>query len=78
MNCIIVLFSGGKEYLLSAHFSLPSVVSEELEGRPPIKVKFEIPYFTTSGIQVRKGSIGFSCLCVSWNFLSVVTMIVFQ
>ncbi len=25
---------------------------EEGEGRPPIKVKFEIPYFTTSGIQV--------------------------
>ncbi|CAJ0578272.1 unnamed protein product, partial [Mesorhabditis spiculigera] len=46
-------FPGGKEYLLSAHFSLPSVVREESEGRPPIKVKFEIPYFTTSGIQVR-------------------------
>ncbi|KHJ77090.1 hypothetical protein OESDEN_23290, partial [Oesophagostomum dentatum] len=45
--------SRGKEYLLSAHFSLPSVVGEEVEGRPPIKVKFEIPYFTTSGIQVR-------------------------
>ncbi|RCN50363.1 adaptor complexe medium subunit family protein [Ancylostoma caninum] len=44
-------FPGGKEYLLSAHFSLPSVVGEEMEGRPPIKVKFEIPYFTTSGIQ---------------------------
>ncbi|VDM57225.1 unnamed protein product [Angiostrongylus costaricensis] len=46
-------FPGGKEYLLSAHFSLPSVIGEEAEGRPPIKVKFEIPYFTTSGIQVR-------------------------
>ncbi|PIO66496.1 adaptor complexe medium subunit family protein, partial [Teladorsagia circumcincta] len=45
-------FPGGKEYLLSAHFSLPSVVGEEVEGRPPIKVKFEIPYFTTSGIQL--------------------------
>ena len=28
--------------------------AEEGEGRPPISVKFEIPYFTTSGIQVRK------------------------
>ncbi|KAJ1345984.1 hypothetical protein KIN20_000639 [Parelaphostrongylus tenuis] len=46
-------FPGGKEYLLSAHFSLPSVIGEEAEGRPPIKVKFEIPYFTTSGIQMR-------------------------
>lgn len=46
-------FPGGKEYLLRAHFGLPSVESEESQGRPPIKVKFEIPYFTTSGIQVR-------------------------
>ncbi|KAK0426747.1 hypothetical protein QR680_009878 [Steinernema hermaphroditum] len=46
-------FPGGKEFLMRAHFNLPSVTSEEKEGRPPIKVKFEIPYFTTSGIQVR-------------------------
>ncbi|XP_078488157.1 AP-1 complex subunit mu-1 [Ciona intestinalis] len=46
-------FPGGKEYLMRAHFGLPSVESEELEGKPPISVKFEIPYFTTSGIQVR-------------------------
>ena len=37
---------------MRAHFGLPSVVSEETEGKPPIQVKFEIPYFTTSGIQV--------------------------
>lgn len=29
------------------------VPTEESESRPPITVKFEIPYFTTSGIQVR-------------------------
>ncbi|XP_077549410.1 adaptor protein complex 1, mu subunit [Haemaphysalis longicornis] len=46
-------FPGGKEYLMRAHFGLPSVESEESEGRAPIQVKFEIPYFTTSGIQVR-------------------------
>lgn len=46
-------FPGGKEYLMRAHFELPSVESEEVEGKPPIRVKFEIPYFTTSGIQVR-------------------------
>uniref|UniRef100_A0A915PZK9 MHD domain-containing protein n=1 Tax=Setaria digitata TaxID=48799 RepID=A0A915PZK9_9BILA len=46
-------FPGGKEYLMRAHFNLPSVQSEDREGRPPMKVKFEIPYFTTSGIQVR-------------------------
>uniref|UniRef100_A0A0N5A9N9 MHD domain-containing protein n=1 Tax=Syphacia muris TaxID=451379 RepID=A0A0N5A9N9_9BILA len=38
---------------MRGHFNLPSVQSEDLEGKPPIKVKFEIPYFTTSGIQVR-------------------------
>ncbi|XP_039258868.1 AP-1 complex subunit mu-1-like [Styela clava] len=46
-------FPGGKEYLMRAHFELPTVESEEIEGKPPIRVKFEIPYFTTSGIQVR-------------------------
>ncbi|KAG8260478.1 AP-1 complex subunit mu-1 [Homalodisca vitripennis] len=44
---------GGKEYLMRAHFGLPSVECEDSEGKPPIQVKFEIPYFTTSGIQVR-------------------------
>ena len=43
---------GGKEYLMRAHFGLPSVEAEDKEGKPPISVKFEIPYFTTSGIQV--------------------------
>uniref|UniRef100_UPI00398F57D1 AP-1 complex subunit mu-1 isoform X1 n=2 Tax=Pristiophorus japonicus TaxID=55135 RepID=UPI00398F57D1 len=44
-------FPGGKEYLMRAHFGLPSVEAEDKEGKPPISVKFEIPYFTTSGIQ---------------------------
>ncbi|MPC51893.1 AP-1 complex subunit mu-1 [Portunus trituberculatus] len=30
-----------------------NVVGEDSEGKPPIQVRFEIPYFTTSGIQVR-------------------------
>jgi hypothetical protein len=47
-----IKLQGGKEYLMRAHFGLPSVESEEQEGRPPIAVRFEIPYFTTSGIQV--------------------------
>lgn len=38
---------------MRAHFNLPSIVSEELEGKIPIRVKFEIPYFTTSGLQVK-------------------------
>jgi hypothetical protein len=38
------------------HFNLPSVEAEdEARGKmPPIKVKFEIPYFTVSGVQVRQ------------------------
>ena len=54
-NCVvwtIKSFPGGKEFLMRAHFNLPSVQGEETEGKPPIQVKFEIPYFTTSGIQV--------------------------
>lgn len=48
-------FPGGKEYLLRCKFSLPSVRAEDdASGRmPPIRVKFEIPYYTVSGIQVR-------------------------
>ena len=43
---------------MKAHFGLPSVVGDLNEGKPPISVKFEIPYFTTSGIQViLKGSV---------------------
>lgn len=40
---------------MRAHFGLPSVRGEEPEAakRAPITVKFEIPYFTVSGIQVR-------------------------
>ena len=40
--------------MMRAHFGLPSVEMEDTEGKPPIQVKFEIPYFTTSGIQVYK------------------------
>jgi len=46
-------FPGGKEYLMRASFGLPSIESESIDGKPPIEVKYEIPYFTTSGIQVR-------------------------
>lgn len=48
-------FPGGREFLLRCKFGLPSVMGEdEARGRmPPIRVKFEVPYFTVSGIQVR-------------------------
>jgi len=47
-------FTGSKEYLMRAHFGLPSISGEDTEHwRAPIEVKFEIPYFTVSGLQVR-------------------------
>jgi len=61
-------FPGGKELLLRAKFSLPSVEADDevasssststntasaSSRMPPIRVSFEIPYFTVSGIQVR-------------------------
>ena len=44
---------GGKEYWLKTQYKIPTIRNEEQEKRRPISVKFEIPYFTTSGIQVR-------------------------
>lgn len=39
---------------MRAHFGLPSVKNEDsLDRRAPISVKFELPYFTLSGISVR-------------------------
>ena len=53
-----VQFYGGKEVLMHASFGLPSVLAEDTsEGekwkKRAIQVRFEIPYFTVSGIQVR-------------------------
>lgn len=56
-DCIvwrIKQFQGQKEFLMRAHFGLPSVTAEDIAApKPPIAVNFEIPYFTVSGIQVR-------------------------
>lgn len=47
-------FPGGKQFSMKAELGLPAVMdSEEMLKKKPIKVKFSIPYFTTSGIQVR-------------------------
>lgn len=61
---VIKQFHGGREYLMRAHFGLPSISVNDAGGdmkgkgdgnnwKAPIAVKFEIPYFTVSGIQVR-------------------------
>ncbi|CCH40900.1 AP-1 complex subunit mu [Wickerhamomyces ciferrii] len=48
-------FQGGKEYAMKAELGLPSVSIDDssFKVKRPIQVKFQIPYFTTSGIQVR-------------------------
>jgi AP-1 complex subunit mu len=48
-------FQGGKEHQCIAELGLPSVHIDEssFHTKRPIQVKFQIPYFTTSGIQVR-------------------------
>ena len=38
---------------MRAHFGLPSVNQVDNFCKQPIQVKYEIPYFTISGIQVR-------------------------
>ena len=58
LECILVFqyycfcLQGMKEHLLRAHFNLPSVIAEDPDGKPPIYVRFEIPYYTVSGLQV--------------------------
>eukprot|EP01012_Entosiphon_sulcatum_P036747 TRINITY_DN4692_c0_g1_i1.p1 TRINITY_DN4692_c0_g1~~TRINITY_DN4692_c0_g1_i1.p1 ORF type:complete len:436 (+),score=78.70 TRINITY_DN4692_c0_g1_i1:579-1886(+) len=50
----IKVLPGGKEYMMRASFGLPTIRNTEDQGaKRPIAVKFEIPYFTTSGFQVR-------------------------
>lgn len=51
---------------MRASFGLPSVENDEMEGKPPITVNFEIPYFTVSGIQV-------SCVCAPACEYTVLT-----
>ena len=47
-------FPGGKEYSMRAELLLPSISNiNDTKVKRPIQVKFQIPYFTTSGIQVR-------------------------
>ncbi|CAL5361937.1 unnamed protein product [Camellia sinensis] len=48
-------FPGGKEYMLRAEYTLPSITSEDAapERKASIRVKFEIPYFVVSGIQTK-------------------------
>mmetsp|Transcript_22206 Transcript_22206/g.25713 ORF Transcript_22206/g.25713 Transcript_22206/m.25713 type:complete len:434 (+) Transcript_22206:28-1329(+) len=48
-------FPGGKEFGCRLQYTLPSVRANDpsVTSRKPICVKFEIPYFTASGFQVR-------------------------
>lgn len=56
-SCVIwklKTFPGGKQFHMRAELGLPAVTDpEDILLKKPIKVNFSIPYFTTSGIQVR-------------------------
>lgn len=57
-SCIvwkIKQFNGGKEAAMIAELGLPSVTNEDptFKSKRPISVKFSVPYFITSGLQVR-------------------------
>lgn len=45
-------FPGGREFVMRAQFGLPSVRTDTTDKKTPISINFEIPYYTTSGIQV--------------------------
>ncbi|KAL0478067.1 AP-1 complex subunit mu [Acrasis kona] len=50
-------FQGGKEYTMKCQVNLPSTTNGSTQyaevKKRPVKVQFEIPYFTVSGLQVR-------------------------
>ncbi|AMD20728.1 HDL016Cp [Eremothecium sinecaudum] len=47
-------FPGGKDYSMAAEMGLPSIGdATEYNFKRPVHIKFQIPYLTTSGIQVR-------------------------
>ncbi|KAK6455995.1 medium subunit of the clathrin-associated protein complex [Scheffersomyces xylosifermentans] len=56
-SCVIwklKTFPGGKQFHMRAELGLPAVIdNDDILSKKPIKVNFSIPYFTTSGIQVR-------------------------
>jgi len=51
----IMQFQGQKDFIMHVNFGLPSVSSADRDAytKTPITVKFEIPYFTVSGVTVR-------------------------
>merc|ERR1712241_207297 len=57
-DCIvwsIKQFQGQKDFIMTANFGLPSVGADNRDAymKAPMSVKFEIPYFTVSGVTVR-------------------------
>jgi len=46
-------FPGQQEYFMRAQFGMPSIPAEEPLNKVPIKIRFEIPSLTASGLHVR-------------------------
>lgn len=62
IDCVkwsIKQFPGEREFLMRASFGLPTASSASANAglgedwKKPVRIRFEVPYFTTSGIQVR-------------------------
>jgi len=50
---VTIFYFHNFSFVSAAHFGLPSISSEDNDQwKAPIEVKFEIPYFTVSGLQV--------------------------
>lgn len=49
----IKYFPGGSEHYFNVKFKLSTIRGEEKSDRAPIQVKFMIPYFTISGLQIK-------------------------
>ncbi|XP_044269616.1 AP-1 complex subunit mu-1-like [Tribolium madens] len=49
----IKYFPGGRESVLHVYFKLSTIRAEERDDKKPIQVKFMIPYFTISGLQIK-------------------------
>lgn len=64
--------------MLRAEFNLPSITDEEAapDRKAPIRVKFEIPYFTVSGIQVRPRANIFYRIKIGSTWMSFVVLLV--
>ncbi|KAI8865979.1 Hiv-1 Nef in complex with Mhc-I cytoplasmic domain and Mu1 adaptin subunit of Ap1 Adaptor [Ramicandelaber brevisporus] len=67
-------FPGGSEAALRAHFGRPTIKADEQEQKKPVNIKFEIPYFSATGIQIRYLKIVERSIGQSWPWVKYLTV----